>query len=301
MKILILGAEGFIGKNLSNYFALKKFDVYGCDIVDTNASLFTAFHVKKTGLQWDHIFSSQKFDHCINAAGSGNVNYSVTHPFEDFESNTSQTIQILDAIRKHNASCRYLHISSAAVYGNPGMLPVNETAACNPISPYGWHKLMAEQLCKEYSQLFGLSIAIARPFSIYGPGLKKQIFWDTFQKYNKNNDSIELWGTGNESRDFIFIDDVAEAFHFILEHAAMNGEVYNIASGNETSVSDAVNKLFDHMPSRPMINFNKQVRQGDPLNWRADISRLNELGFYVSTKLEKGIEKLASWFLQNVS
>lgn len=297
-KILILGSEGFIGNHLANFFIAGEFSVYGCGLSDHPSSSYTYYRMKRDKLQWDDIFSGQSFDYCINAAGSGNVSYSVSNPFEDFEANTFHTIGILDAIRKYNPACRYLHISSAAVYGNPEELPIKETASCNPISPYGWHKLMAEQLCKEYSQLFGLHIAVARPFSIYGAGLKKQIFWDIYHKYMANKNEIELWGTGKESRDFIFIDDVMASFYFILQHGAMNGEIYNIASGNETNIQDAVNIFFDHMPSRPVIKFNKQARKGDPINWKADTSKLKALGFTNSVSLENGVAKLAEWLLQ---
>ena len=110
---------------------------------------YTYYKISRLPGQFEDIFIEEKYDACINASGSGNVNHSVMHPLEDFELNTFDTARILDAIRKHNKACKYLHISSAAVYGNPAHLPVNEEMACKPLSPYGWHKLMAEQLCKE--------------------------------------------------------------------------------------------------------------------------------------------------------
>ncbi len=295
MKIIILGSEGFIGSHLVQHFNRLGYQVFGCDLVEKRSAFFTYFQIEKALLQWNSIFSEHQFDFCINAAGNGNVNYSVTHPFEDFESNTIDTIEILDSIRKYNPTCRYLHISSAAVYGNPATLPVNESAACNPVSPYGWHKLMAEQICKEYSAIYKLPVAIVRPFSIYGPGLKKQLFWDTYSKYKENPAGIELWGTGKESRDFIYIDDVVNCFELLLNKADMKGEVYNLASGNETLIRDAVDKLFMFFEQKPVVTFNNSTREGDPLNWQADISAITRLGFTPSVGLDAGIRKLADW------
>src|SRR5260370_35821534 len=116
MKLLILGSEGFIGNNLISFFLNKGVRIAGCDLFERPSQHeYAYFKVSRLSPEWDDIFS-RKFDFCINAAGSGNVPYSMEHPLIDFESNTLDTMRILDAIRKNNESCRYLHISSAAVY-----------------------------------------------------------------------------------------------------------------------------------------------------------------------------------------
>ncbi|MEO8769673.1 MAG: SDR family oxidoreductase [Ferruginibacter sp.] len=298
MRIIILGSEGFIGSSLVRHFKAKSWDVSGCDLYDKPSTTYNYFKISRSSLQFENIFIKDKYDACINASGSGNVNYSVTNPLEDFELNTFDTIRILDAIRKYNSDCRYVHISSAAVYGNPENLPVSELASCNPLSPYGWHKLMAEQLCKEYVSLYDLKIVITRPFSIYGNGLKKQLFWDIYQKYISDPTKITLWGSGEESRDFIHIDDVVHSMELILQKAPMKAEVYNIASGNETLIKDVVMQFFSSMPLMPKIIFNNETRSGDPRNWKADISNLRALGFLPGVHLQAGIQNLAEWLLQ---
>lgn len=298
MNILIIGSEGFIGSHLVKHFNSKGYKVYGCDLVEKRTAFFTYIQIEKSVLQWRNIFSQVEFDFCINAAGNGNVNYSVQNPFEDFQSNTLDTIEILDAIRKYRPECRYLHISSAAVYGNPVSLPVSESAVCHPVSPYGWHKYMAENICREYSEIFHLPVCMVRPFSIYGPGLRKQLFWDLYQKYLEQSGNIELWGDGSESRDFIYIDDVVDCFDLLLQKASMQGEVYNIASGNETRIKDAVEAFFSKLKAKPLIAFNQQVRKGDPLNWRADISKIKELGFTPSVDFESGLTSVARWLME---
>jgi dTDP-glucose 4,6-dehydratase/UDP-glucose 4-epimerase len=219
----------------------------------------------------------------------------MSHPFIDFESNTLDTMRILEAIRRFNITCRYLHISSAAVYGNPEALPVNEDTSKLPLSPYGWHKLMAELICQEYNGVYKLPTASVRPFSVYGPGLKKQLFWDIFQKAKINPKRIELWGTGKETRDFIYIDDLTYCISIIIEKAQMVGEVYNIASGEESTIKSAVEFFFNCMGWSTQMTFNNNVREGDPLNWQADIKKIVEMGFVPGTSLKQGLIRLSEW------
>src|SRR5688572_8068708 len=128
-KVLVLGSEGFIGKYLTQFFQAKQYNVYGCDLFETSStSGYNYLKVSRLSPEWDEIFSENKYDVCINAAGSGNVPYSMSHPLIDFEANSLDTIRILEAIRKFNKVCKYLHISSAAVYGNPEQLPIVEDA-----------------------------------------------------------------------------------------------------------------------------------------------------------------------------
>jgi len=294
MKILILGSQGFIGSHLVNYYNSIDFIVWGCDLsIDSDQNNY--YQIKKEGPQWNEIFADQQYDYCINAAGSGNINNSILAPVSDFSSNTFDTIQILEAIRASNKQCKYIHISSAAVYGNPACLPVTESSNCNPISPYGWHKLMSEFLCKEYNQIYGLSVAILRPFSVYGPGLKKQLLWDIYQKTLLSDEMLELSGTGNEARDFIYIDDLLLAIDTILKHAPMKAEIYNIASGEMTTIGDIAKLLLFKINYTGTLIFNGKQRVGNPDKWKADITRIKELGFKSGVTLENGIIKLADW------
>jgi len=106
MKILILGSEGFIGHHLIQHFLELQYSVHGCDLFETaHRRGYSYTRVSRLVPEWEEIFSKQEFDFCINAAGIGNVPYSMTHPLSDFESNTMDTMRVLDAIRKLNPSC----------------------------------------------------------------------------------------------------------------------------------------------------------------------------------------------------
>ena len=275
----------------------QQHSVLGVDLFEQPSHKYHYTKVSRLSPELDELFATNSFDAVINAAGSGNVPYSMSHPVLDFEANSLDTIRVLDAIRKHQPTCKYLHLSSAAVYGNPGRLPVQETDPTHPLSAYGWHKLISELLCQEYSSVYGLKTVIARPFSVYGPGLKKQMFWDIYQKIRQQKDAIQLFGKGTESRDYIHIDDLIIALDCLLKKGGMSGEVYNIASGDETTVRQAVDQFIQHLKINVICKFDGTVRPGDPLNWRADVTKIEKLGFKPSISMTDGLAKLAQWIV----
>jgi UDP-glucose 4-epimerase len=273
-------------------------DVFGIDLLEQPTRKYHYTKVSRLSPELDEVFENNSFDGIINAAGSGNVPYSMTHPVIDFEANSLDTIRVLEAIRKHQPMCKYIHISSAAVYGNPTTLPVQEEHVTVPLSPYGWHKLIAEQLCKEYSSIYSLNLAVIRPFSVYGIGLKKQLFWDIYHKIENSTSTIELHGTGLESRDFIHVHDLIQAIDFILKKGSLRGEVYNLASGVETTIQEVVDIFISTLKHPVSYRFSGKVRAGDPLNWRADITRIRELGFTPSYTLRNGLLEVSGWLQQ---
>jgi UDP-glucose 4-epimerase len=293
-KILIIGSEGFIGRHCVTYYLNAGWDVYGCDLVAYSFRPYNYMQVSRLNPGFEDAFKNIQYAACINAAGNGSVPVSIEHPLSDFDANCSDVIRLLELIRKKNKDCRYLHISSAAVYGNPLELPVQENAALVPLSPYGWHKYISEMICREYATLYGIAIAIVRPFSIFGPGLYKQFFWDLHQKC-KLSKTPALWGTGAESRDFIYIHDLIKALDIVLLKSPMNADVYNIANGIETTVAEASKLFIKYFGEDIDIRFNKQVRQGDPQNWQANISRITTLGYENEFSFESGIKETVKW------
>lgn len=295
-KILIIGSQGFIGSHLINYFCNSKNIVFGCDLVEFNTSEYHYSKLSVLSSDFEQLFISNSFDICINASGSGNVGYSIENPLSDFEANSLAVFKILDCIKKHQPSCKYLHISSAAVYGNPINLPIIETDKLTPLSPYGFHKLISETICKEFYQLFGISIAIIRPFSVYGNGLKKQLLWDICQKLESKN-NIELFGTGRESRDFIHIDDLVQIIDLIINKTNFECDVFNVANGEETTINN-LTTIFKRYFHGKEISFSGKSKIGDPLNWKANINKIISLGYSPKVKLEDGVENYITWFKQ---
>ncbi|MGY4383046.1 UDP-glucose 4-epimerase [Pedobacter sp. UYP24] len=296
MKILIIGSEGFIGAHARIFFS-KEHQVCGADILEKQ-SCENYFQLSLQNTDFDTIFETNQFDICINASGNGSVPISINRPVFDFELNVTNTIKILDAIRTHNPSCKFINMSSAAVYGNPSSLPITEFVDLKPLSPYGWHKLYSEQICREYYYLYNLQTINLRLFSVYGEHLRKQLFWETYQKCLRSN-NIELFGSGMETRDFIYIEDLLNAVDCIIKKGLFNGEAVNIASGVETTIAEATKIFCAAINPNISINFNKIVKPGDPLNWCANIDILKSFGFEQMVSITDGLNKTVKWLKES--
>jgi dTDP-glucose 4,6-dehydratase/UDP-glucose 4-epimerase len=188
-------------------------------------------------------------------------------------------------------------LSSAAVYGNPVILPINEDAIVSPLSPYGFHKLQSEQICNEFFRFFNIATCSLRIFSAYGEGLNKQLFWDLYKK-TLDPTIIKLYGTGKESRDFIYILDLIRAIELVAIKGSFNGGVINIANGEEVFIEYCVEKFYSNFDTQVDYQFSGQERQGDPNNWIADISILKSLGYKSEYNLEKGLQNYYKWLIE---
>lgn len=293
-KVLIVGSKGFIGSHAYTYFSNQSsYQCWACDVVadyvDERYSV-----IDSSNSDFNELFETQNFDFCINCSGAASVPDSLKHPLRDFSLNTYNVAKILEAIRRHASHCRFINLSSAAVYGNPVSLPISEESICAPMSPYGQHKLMAEMLCQQYAQYFEVATCCLRIFSAYGPGLQKQLLWDVFQK-SKQSDSIVLFGTGKESRDFIYVTDIVRAIEIVMTHGEFNGKTYNLASGIETTVGEIITQLLQELHYTGKVAYSGYGRSGDPTNWRADISRLTKLGYTPNVSMHQGIHHYIQW------
>jgi len=163
-----------------------------------------------------------------------------------------------------------------------------------PISPYGFHKLQGEQLCLEFSKVYGLATASARIFSAYGPGIRRQVMWDICQKAIFQ-DSITLQGTGQESRDFIHALEIAKALFIIANKAPMQGEVYNLGTGIEVTIAELAELLLAALDYQGSLKFDGESSVGNPLNWQAEITKIQTLGFQPEVPLKQGIHTFANW------
>jgi len=293
MKILVIGSKGFIGSHILNYFKQNKFEVLGCDVVNDYQSE-DYIQIDATNSDYHFIFKNNQIDVCINCSGAASVPLSLQFPLKDFNLNTVNVFKILEALREYQPNCKFLNLSSAAVYGNPECLPISENAPLNPLSPYGIHKMQSEQICREFYNYYNILTCSLRIFSAYGNGLKKQLFWDMYQKFS-NNTIVELFGTGNETRDFIHIDDISKAIHCVVLNGKFQGEEINVANGEEFTIKYISDVFRNQLNTDIKIVFNNIVKPGDPLNWRADISVLQSMGYHPNVTIEEGINTYIQW------
>ena len=170
--------------------------------------------------------------------------------------------------------------SSAAVYGNPAALPVGEEVSLRPISPYGFHKVGSELLAREYADCFGLKIIICRFFSVFGFAQRRLLVWEIYKQLAGSENTVWLAGTGDETRDFLYIDDLGAAVLGLLERSRSSTPqclLVNVASGNETSVVTLAKTIRDLVAPEKEIRCQGNLRKNDPLRWWADVSRLQAL------------------------
>ena len=292
-KILVIGSKGFIGSAAVRYYESRGYTVTGCDIIENDKAV-GYYKVQSNEPDYHRVFQQVSPDICLNASGAASVPFSFDHPLTDYELNVINVMRMLEAIRISSPKTIFINISSAAVYGTPLQFPVREEDDIAPISPYGWHKRQSELLCNEYANLYGLKTCSMRVFSAYGPDLKKQLFWDLYQKTRKGK-VIELLGTGSESRDYIFIEDLVRATEVIATKGLLEGEVINVANGIETTIREAAKTFIEALGWDGEISFSGSKRKGDPENWCADISKIKEMGYNSDFSLEAGLKAYCRW------
>jgi UDP-glucose 4-epimerase len=296
--VLITGVTGFIGRHVALLFAESGWQVVGTGTgSDENAPLANLYQYKRLTLpsfELTRLIQQVKPQVCIHCVGRASVALSVSQPYEDFNASVCATFDLLNALRLYAPECKLIYLSSAAVYGNPEKLPIREDSIPKPISPYGFHKLICEELCAEFSKVYGMQTAIARIFSAYGPGLRRQVIWDISQKVLRQS-IVHLQGTGSESRDFIHVKDVARALYLLSENSSCNADIYNIASGQEMTIEDLARLLISKSERSIKIEFNGILPPGDPINWRADIERLSQLGYSQDVSIEYGVSAYLGW------
>ena len=297
-NILITGAAGFLGRHITREFAQTGWKVSGVDVVAAeNSGLGPNVEYTRLALPlpaFAELLQRTQPAALVHCAGRASVANSLTDPAADFRDGTVLTFEVLEALRLHAPRCRFVLLSSAAVYGNPRTLPVTEEHACAPLSPYGYHKRQGELLCEEFARLFAVPTTAVRIFSAYGPGLRRQVVWDICRQA-LTQPELRLRGTGGESRDFIHAADVARALRCVVENAPCTGEIYNLASGIETTIAELADRILRQLERSIPVHFDGAQTPGDPLHWRADISRLRALGDEPRVTLERGLESFAAW------
>ncbi len=296
--VIITGVNGFIGSHVARHFSQAGWSVVGIDRTPAENDLpgnLSSFHsLELPDPSFGVLLKDRSPQLCIHCAGTASVGQSIVDVTSDFYANTVLTFEVLNALLLYAPHCRFIFMSSAAVYGNPTSLPIKETQLPAPISPYGFHKWQCEQLCQEFFKVYALQTAAVRIFSAYGPGLRRQVIWDICRKAIKHK-SVTLQGTGKESRDFVHVTDIATALLAVATAAPMQGEVYNIGSGQETKIGELANMIIETLGHHYSLKFDGVIPKGTPSNWQADISKLRNIGFVPSVSLEKGIESVVNW------
>jgi UDP-glucose 4-epimerase len=299
----VTGAAGFIGRHLVRHLAATGARIAGVDLTGAaHAGL------EDDVVAWQEGPLSQAAlgtladatglpDTLYHLAGGSAVGTSLADPYRDFVATVGGTAMLLDWLRTHAPATRLVVVSSAAVYGNLHRGKITEDAPTSPFSPYGAHKFAMEATCRGWASSFGLSIVAVRLFSVYGPGLAKQLLWDLCGKLDSGTATVTLGGTGAELRDWTHVSDVVRALVAAAPLASPTMPVANAGTGCAGSVrqiAEGLTRAFGRDPA--CLCFSGRGRPGDPFSLVAAPGALDAAGFEWRTSLDDGLADYVRWY-----
>ncbi len=295
---LVTGAHGFVGRHVARQLDSAGYVVAGLghgNWTNSAPADWGIAHWRSADVDGEALAEhGGKPDLIAHCAGSGSIPYSLERPREDFRRTVEATLAVLDFVRVNTPETKVVLPSSAAVYGLADKLPIAADAPSRPLSPYGVHKTMAEDLARSYATHFGVRVAIVRLFSVYGPGLRKQLLWDACNKMTAG--AAQFGGDGSETRDWLHVDDAAALLTVAAQHASTRCPVVNGAEGRPVPVAAVIERLRARLGGDP-VTFDGQGRPGDPRHFHADIAGSLAMGWSPTRSLDAGLDEYADWFL----
>ncbi len=302
MKLLITGGAGFIGSNLAGEFS-KSHEVIVLDNLSTgskkNLEGIECELIEGDIRDFDTVISAAEGCECIfHEAALPSVARSVENPEKTNEVNVTGTLNILRAARK--AGCRrVIFASSSSAYGNTPTLPKKETMNPSPLSPYAVSKLSGEYYCRAFYEVYGLETISLRYFNVFGkkqnPDSQYAAVIPKFITSVLDGKRPEIYGDGEQTRDFTHISNVVQANKLAMEKGG-NGETVNIGAGDRKSLNELA-EIICKLAGKDLEPTHSPPRKGDVRDSQADISRAKELlGYSPNVSFEEGLEKSIEWY-----
>jgi UDP-glucose 4-epimerase len=265
-KVLVTGSAGFVGSHLCRQLLELGINMVG------NNSTNDKINLDVTDIKQLHSIDDSGVEAVVHLAAKTSVNSAAKDPYQAYYTNIVGTLNVLEFCRLRNIK-KFIFMSSY-VYGQPKYLPIDEKHPVNPHSSYHKSKLIAEQLCKNYSLDFGIDIVTLRPFLLYGPTAKPYMFISTVIQQIKNNGNVFLSGKYT-SRDFLFIADFLDLVTDILNEFPEGYNLYNVGYGESHDLEEVTQILAELLNKKITINYNNQIRPGDVTEMIADISKVS--------------------------
>jgi UDP-glucose 4-epimerase len=311
MVKIVTGVAGFIGSSLAQTLLERGEEVVGIDcfldyypreIKEKNLtslrdfSAFTFIEKNINDLDFKKILPG--VDGIYHQAAQAGVRSSWGNNFEIYTNNNILATQrILEAVK--GQSIRVVYASSSSIYGETQKIPMQEEDTPCPVSPYGVSKLAGEYLCYLYFKNFGVPTMSLRYFTVYGPRQRPDMAFHRFIKAICNGGEIELYGDGEQTRDFTYIRDAVEANILAMERGTP-GKVYNIGGGANVSMNHIIIRMEHILDKKARIR-RLERQKGDVSHTYADTTRARkELGFAPKTGMDQGLAQEAEWLIKHI-
>jgi dTDP-glucose 4,6-dehydratase len=312
-RVLVTGGAGFIPSNfIRHLLAATDYEVVSLDAltyagnIENLADVLS--HPRLSFVQGDICDEPlvrdvvAEVDVIVNAAAESHVEKSIEEGGREFVStNVDGTRILLDAIREHPVE-RFILISSSEVYGTAEADPMDEEHPLNPRSPYAATKAGADRLAYSYWTTYDLPIAIVRPFNNYGPRQHPEKVVPRFITQALVDEPLTIHGNGDASRDWLFVDDDAEAIEAIIAAPLddVAGEVFNIATGTDISVSEIADAVLDLLGKPDELKQYVDERPGQVHRHIGSTEKAERvLGWRAGTTFEQGLERTVAWYREN--
>lgn len=307
-KILVTGGAGFIGCHIVDKVLSAGFEVTVIDNLTTGQLDYVDhhrdkkdFHLVKGDIRDNNLVKSivKDIDAVFHEAAVASVVLSVRNPILVNDVNVTGTLNLLKACLDSGVK-RFIYASSASVYGETETLPMKEDTVANPVSPYGSSKLAAENYVRVFHKVYGLETVCLRYFNVYGSRQAYSPYSGVITIFvnrlmNKQPPIID--GDGQQSRDFVNVQDVVEANMFALRSKNTAGGVFNIATGTSTTVNQLAKMLAQIIGKTYLEPDYTDRRLGDVRHCYADISKARrKLGFCPKISLKEGLTNLVEWY-----
>lgn len=302
-KILVTGGAGFIGSNLvkklvedgNQVTVLDDFSTgYGTNLDTIHPLCILSGDVRNKEIVE---IAMEGVDVVFHLAASVGNKRSIDNPIIDAEINVLGTLQVLEAARKFGVR-KIVTSSSAGIFGELKTIPIKEDHPIEPDSPYGCTKLCEEKLCLSYSKLYNIEVICLRYFNVYGQNQRFDAYGNVIPIFVFNmlrNMPILIYGDGEQTRDFVHVDDVVQANIKAAEIEGING-AFNIASGKRVTINRLVEMITNGCDVK--IKYTDE-RRGDVRHSLADISLAKEkFGYIPSVDLESGIKNYVEWAIK---
>jgi UDP-glucuronate 4-epimerase len=239
-------------------------------------------------------FEKDKFDAVINLAARAGVRSSVENPWVYLESNTTGTLNMLELCRRTGTQ-KFLLASTSSIYGEDPPYPTPETASSDrPLQPYAASKKGAEALAHAYHYLHKIDVSVVRYFTVYGPAGRPDLALFRFTQWIKEGRPVQVYGDGEQSRGFTYLDDIARGTIQALK--PLGYEIINLGGHEVITINDLITLIEDVVGKKAIVEHGPAVLADMRSNW-ADVRKAGELlGWEPQVDLREGVKRLAEWY-----